>query len=129
MITLGSSTGYPFQGPVLLGEWTPPELAAVYAVLYRPLPQEKPDRFAVLYADHADNLATAGLPFHHRRAHCWAERAGSRWKLYIGTYVVPDGTRSHREAIVRELVAVYRPRCNTERYDAEWQNSWMSGES
>jgi hypothetical protein len=129
VIRLGSLAGYPFEGPRLLGAWTPPEVAAVYAVLYRPLPEEKPDRYAVIYADHADNLATARLPFRHPRAHCWVERAGSRWKVYIGTYVVPGGTRSHREAIVRELISVYRPRCNTERYDASWQNSWIGGES
>ena len=35
MIRLGSLAGYPFDGPRLLGGWTPPPAAAVYAVMYK----------------------------------------------------------------------------------------------
>ena len=42
MIRLGSLAGYPFEGPRVLGGWTPPATAAVYAVVYKPDPDTKP---------------------------------------------------------------------------------------
>ena len=33
MIRLGSLAGYPFEGPRALDGWTPPKIAAVYAVM------------------------------------------------------------------------------------------------
>ena len=38
-----------------------------------------------------------------------ARGPASRWKLYICTYEVPGGLRSHREQIAQELIAVYQP--------------------
>jgi hypothetical protein len=38
---------------------------------------------------------------------------------------VPGGLRSHREEIVRELIAVYRPGCNAEQYDPAWKEQWI----
>jgi hypothetical protein len=38
---------------------------------------------------------------------------------------VPGGLRSHREQIARELIAVYRPTCNPERYDHTWKDEWI----
>ena len=35
MIRLGSLAGYPFEGPRVLGGWTPPSHPAVYVILYR----------------------------------------------------------------------------------------------
>ena len=54
MIRLGSLAGYPFEGPRVLAGWTPPAVAAVYAIVY------KPDLAAERYA-----VAEAGtsLPF------------------------------------------------------------------
>jgi hypothetical protein len=43
MIRLGSLAGYPFEGPRLLGGWTPPSAAAVYAIMYKPDPHKKPE--------------------------------------------------------------------------------------
>jgi hypothetical protein len=123
MIRLGSLAGYPFEGPRLLGGWTAPALAAVYAIMYKPDPAR--DRYAVIYVDHADDLAAQRFPFQHPRAACWIRRAGSRWKVYICTYEVPGGTRAHREQIARELMAVYRPRCNDERYSPAWKDEWI----
>lgn len=125
MIRLGSLAGYPFEGPRLLGGWTPPPIEAVYAILYKPDPDGKPERYAVTYVDHADDLSTQRFPFQHPRAHCWTQRAGSRWKVYVATYQIPGGTRSHRAALVRELIAIYRPHCNTERYEQSWRDEWI----
>jgi hypothetical protein len=52
------------------------------AILYKPDPETKPDRYAIIYVGHFDNLAEEGFPFKHPRAHCWAKRAGSRWTVH-----------------------------------------------
>jgi len=57
VIRLGSLAGYPFEGPRLLAGWTPSATAAVYAIAYKPDPEAKPDRYAVVYMGHADDLA------------------------------------------------------------------------
>ncbi len=125
MIRLGSLAGYPFEGPRLLGGWTAPAVAAVYAIAYKPDPETRPQRYAVIYVDHCDDLSAERFPFQHPRAHCWVRRAGSRWKVYICTYEVPGGGRAHREQISRELTAVYRPRCNAQQYDQSWKDEWI----
>ena len=91
MIRLGSLAGYPFEGPRLLGGWTAPAAAAVYAIMYKPEPEAKPDRYAVIYVGHADDLSAERFPFQHPPRACWIRRAGSRWKVYICTYEVPGG--------------------------------------
>lgn len=123
MIRLGSLAGYFFEGPRLLGGWLPPSTAAVYAILYRPAPDAKPDRYAVTYVGQTDDLADGRLPFRHPRASCWLRRAGSKWKVYIATLDMPGA--GHREQIANELIAIYRPRCNTERYDNAWKAEWI----
>ena len=65
MIRLGSLAGYPFEGPRLLGGWTAPAEAAVYAIAYKPEPDARPDRYAVIYVDHSDNLSDERFPFKH----------------------------------------------------------------
>ncbi len=91
MIRLGSLAGYPFEGPRVLGGWTPPAVAAVYAIVYKPDPDTKPDRYAVIYVGPRDDLSAERFPFQHPRAACWIRRAGDRWKVYICTYEVPGG--------------------------------------
>ncbi len=125
MIRLGSLAGYPFEGPRLLGGWTPPAVPAVYAILYKPDPDAKAEQYAVVYVGHADDLSTHGFPFAHPRAQCWTQRAGSRWKVYIATYQVPGGLRPHREQIAQELVAIYHPGCNEQHYDRSWRDEWI----
>ncbi|HKD87214.1 MAG TPA: hypothetical protein VKB62_01680 [Streptosporangiaceae bacterium] len=125
MIRLGSLAGYPFEGPRLLGGWTPPATAAVYAILYKPDPDTKPDRYAVSYVGHCDDLSAEPFPFRHPCAACWVRRAGSKWKVYVCTYEVPGGTSAHREQIVRELTAIYNPSCNDRQYDNAWQDHWI----
>jgi hypothetical protein len=125
VIRLGSLAGYPFEGPRVLGGWTAPAVPAVYAIMYRPDPQTRPDRYAVVYVGHGDDLSAERLPFNHPRADCWAKRAGGRWKVYIATFEVPGGLRSHREEIARELAAIYRPGCNTEQFERTWKPEWI----
>ena len=129
MIRLGSLAGYPFEGPRLLGGWTPPARPAVYAIVYKPDPETKTERYAVIYAGHSDDLSQERFPFQHPRAHCWIKRAGSKWKVYICTYEVPGGTRSHREQIARELTAIYHPGCNDQQYEPSWKDEWIGSSS
>jgi hypothetical protein len=129
MIRLGSLAGYPFEGPRLLAGWTAPAVAAVYAILYMPDPAGQPERYAVVYVEHSDDLTAERFPFRHRRSPCWIKRAGSKWKVYICTYEVPGGTRSHREQIARELTAIYRPGCNDQQYDPSWKPEWIGTSS
>lgn len=125
MIRLGSLAGYAFDGPRLLAGWTAPSSPALYAIAYKPEPDSRPDAYAVIYVGHSDDLAGEGFPFNHPRAHCWVERAGSRWKVYVCTYEVAGGGRRHREAIARELVAIYDPHCNLQKYDRAWKKEWI----
>jgi hypothetical protein len=125
MIRLGSLAGYPFEGPRLLGGWTPPSAPAVYAIVYKPDPERRAERYAVIYVDHSDDLSAERFPFKHSRASCWVRRAGTRWKVYICTYDVPGGRRSHREMIARELTAIYHPSCNAQQYDRSWKDEWI----
>lgn len=125
MIRLGSLAGYSFEGPRLLAGWGAPEEPAVFAILYKTHPDTRPDRYAVIYVGHSDNLAAEGFPFKHRRAACWIKRAGSKWKLYIATYAVAGGARAHREMITQELTAIYDPHCNEQKYDKAWKDHWI----
>ena len=127
MIRLGSLAGYPFEGPRVLAGWTPPASAAVYVIAYKPDPDTKPDRYAIMYVDHSGDLSAERFPFQHPRAHCWIKRAGSKYKVYICTYEVPGGGVAHREQICRELTAIYRPRCNDQQYDQAWKDEWIGG--
>lgn len=110
MIRLGLAAGYLFDGPRLLGGWTPPSRPGVYVIMYRLTPST---RYAVIYASHADDLSQAGLPFRHPRTPCWTRRAGDRWHLHVAWLEIPGDTRPHRNHIVTELVTRYTPHCNT----------------
>jgi hypothetical protein len=125
VIRLGSLAGYHFEGPRVLGGWTAPATAAVYAIVYKPDPTTRPERYAVIYVGHSDDLSTERFPFQHPRAPCWVKRAGDRWRVYICTFEVPGGQRSHREQIVNELCAIYRPSCNSTEYVQSWKDEWI----
>jgi hypothetical protein len=125
MIRLGSLAGYPFEGPRVLAGWTPPAQAAVYAIVYKPEPTTKPDKYAVIYVDHSDDLSGERFPFKHPRAASWIKRAGDKFKVYICTYDVPGGLRGHREQIAQELCAIYSPTCNQQQYDRTWKDEWI----
>jgi hypothetical protein len=125
MIRLGSLAGYPFEGPRVLGGWTPPAAAAVYVILYKPEPEAHPERYAVIYVGHSEDLTDEGFPFRHPRSPCWVTRAGDKWQVYIATYAVPGGLPSHREQIAQELCAVYHPQCNEQQFDQVWKDQWI----
>ena len=126
MIRLGSLAGYPFEGPRLLAGWTPPQRAAVFAVMYKPEAGAKPEEYAVLYVGHSEDLSTERLPFDHSAAPCWLSRVDNkRFDLYIGTYEALGANARHREQITRELIAIYHPGCNGDQFDQSWEEHWI----
>lgn len=120
MIRLGTAAGHLFEGPRLLGGWTPPALAAVYVIMY-PLPPSS--RHAVIYVGHADDLTRVGFPFRHSRAPCWIGRAGGKWELRVAWLPLPG--LGHREQLTNDLVAMYEPHCNQQKYDRTWRREWL----
>jgi len=124
VIRLGSLAGYPFEGPRVLAGWTPPATPGVFAIMYRP--DGEGQQYAVTYVGHSDDLSTEPFPFRHPRAACWIKNAGSKWKLFVAAYEIPGGLTGHREQIVRELCAVYRPSCNEQQFDQAWKDEWIT---
>ena len=122
MIRLGSLAGYAFEGPRALAGWTAPAVPAVYAVLAK---GARAQEFAVIFVGHADDLTTVGFPFRHPRSPAWIQRAGSKYDLHVCWLEVPGGTRGHREQISRELIAIYDPSCNVEKFDQAWKDEWI----
>ena len=125
MIRLGSLAGYPFEGPRLLGGWTPPagrrrvrdhvqarpgdQAGPVRGHLRRPL--RGPVRRALPVPAPARRLLGAAGP--------------ATWKVYICTYEVPGGTAAHREQIARELDRDLPAGCNEQQYDQAWKDEWI----
>ena len=127
MIRLGTLSGYFFEGPRVLAGFTAPARPAVYVVLTRTDPAR--EQYAVIYAGHAEDLSAAGFPFQHKHSQRWVKRAGDRFKLWVAWFEVPGGLPSHREQIVHELLAMYKPSCNDEQYESTWREEWIGGYS
>jgi hypothetical protein len=127
MIRLGSLAGYAFEGPRLLAGWTPPAGPGVFAVLVTPDPERHPERYAVVYAGAAEDLS--GLDLRHPAAPCWIRRAGSKWAVHVAVHDPPGATARYREELVKELIAVYHPGCNGERYGPAWREAWIGSYS
>ena len=125
MIRLGSLAGYPFEGPRALAGWTAPKIAAVYAVMCLNDAVNKPQEFSIIYVGHSADLTTEGFPFKHPRSASWVARSGNKFNLHICWYEIPGGTERHREMIAHELMAVYEPSCNLEKYDQAWKDEWI----
>jgi hypothetical protein len=125
MIRLGSLAGYPFEGPRVLAGWSPPAAAGVFVVMYRPAPESAPDRYAVIYVGQAEDLSSAGFPFRHPASACWIRRAGGKYDVHVATYEIPGGLLGHRQQLVDELLAVYRPQCNAEQLESAWEEHWI----
>jgi len=118
MIRLGTAAGHLFEGPRLLGGWTPPSGPAVYVILYRLAPS---NRHAVIYVAHGEDLSKVG--FRHPRAPCWSTRAGGKWQLRVAWLALPGA--GHREQLTNDLIAMYEPHCNQQKYDRTWRPEWL----
>ena len=125
MIRLGSLAGYPFEGPRVLAGWHPPKIAAVYAIMCKVKPDNRPEEYTVIYVDHSEDLQNVGFPFKHELSGRWIARAGNKFNLYCAYYEILGGLKSHRVQIVEELLAVYEPSCNSEKFHKVWNDQWI----
>ena len=124
MIRLGSLAGYAFEGPRTLAGWTAPAEPAVYAIVTKSNPNRQQE-FAVIYVGHSDDLSAEGFPFRHPRSNSWITRSDGKFNLHVCWLKVPGGTRAHREQISQELMAIYQPSCNLEKFDNAWKAEWI----
>lgn len=125
MIRLGTLAGYPFEGPRVLSGWTAPKVPAVYAILSRNDIEGKPQDYSVIFVGHSEDLTTVGFPFKHRRSPAWIARAGDKYNLHVAYYEIPGGLPKHRQLVCEELLAIYAPSCNEEKFDKSWKDEWI----
>jgi hypothetical protein len=101
-----------FEGPYPITNWEPPRRAAVYAIMMKPDPRNKPTTYRVLYFGESSNLSERGFYRSHHKYACWSREAGSESNLYIGIYRMPGSTPEQRRELESKLVEQYRPVCN-----------------
>jgi len=101
-----------FDGPYPITEWDPPFKAAIYAIMMKPDPRNKPDTYRILYFGESSNLSERGFYRSHHKYQCWIQHAGSDANLYIGIYPMPNSTQEDRQKVENKLVSQYNPECN-----------------
>ena len=111
-ISWGKSRRISFAGAWKLGDWSAPEIPAVYAITYKQDPSARPKFHTVLFFGESNNLAELGLPWNHERSGSWIENAGSKEHLFIFVHPLPGATQSERWRLHEQLVSEYRPVCN-----------------
>jgi len=126
MIRLGLAGRVPVRGPAAAGRLDSPGRGGGVRDRLQAGPGGKTGQVRGHLRRALDDLAKERFPFQHPRAHCWIRRAGSKFRVYICTYEVPGGGRAHREQIVRELTAIYQPRCNEQQFDQAWKDEWIA---
>jgi hypothetical protein len=85
----------------------------------------KSQEFSVIYVGEAEDLSTIGFPWKHPKSQAWIARAGNKFNLHICWYEILGGNARHRDQIAKELLAVYEPSCNDERYEQAWKDEWI----
>lgn len=108
-ITWGDIT---FDGPYSVTDWEPPYRAAVYAIMMKPDPTNKPTTYRILYFGESSNLSERGFWRSHHKYQCFIDNAGSESNIYIGIYRMPNSTEEERRAVEQKLIAQYNPVCN-----------------
>ena len=108
-ITWGSTK---FEGPFPINSWEPPYRAAVYSIMFKPDPSNKPSTFRIIYFGESGNLSNRGFYKSHHKYKCWIQEAGSETNLYIGLYLMPGSNEEERRKIEISLIDQYNPACN-----------------
>ena len=104
--------GITFDGPDPITQWDPPYRAAVYAIMMRPDPENKPTTYRILYFGESSNLSERGFYRFHHKYECWLNEAGSESNLFIGIYLMPNSIAEERKRVEQRLVSEYNPKCN-----------------
>ena len=101
-----------FDGPYSIVNWKPPFRAAVYAIMMKPNPRNKPDTYRILYFGQSSNLSERGFFRSHQKYICCIDEAGDESNLYIGIYLMPNSSEEERNEIEDKLIYEYQPVCN-----------------
>lgn len=101
-----------FDGPYPITEWIPPYQAAVYAIMMKPDPENKPKEYRVIYFGGGSNLSEIKFYREKNKYNCWIREADSEDNLYIGIYKMPNSTADERIEIESNLINQYNPVCN-----------------
>jgi len=101
-----------FEGPHPIIDWEPPYSDAVYTMMIKPDPENKPDTYRILYFGESSNLSERGFYRSHHKYDCWLQHAGSESNLYIGIHRMPDSTVEERRKVESKLIEQYHPACN-----------------
>lgn len=108
-IELGSKI---FDGPHLLKEWNPLTFPAIYAVLMRPEPKDKPDEYFILYLCESEEFSKLESGLDHLKYKCWFNEAGFRSNIYISAHLMPNSTPDERQKLINAFISFYKPVCN-----------------
>lgn len=109
IITLGDVK---FDGPYPITQWDPPYRAAVYSIMIKPDPTNKPDTYRIIYFGESGNLSERGFYKVHHKYQCWLQQAKSESNIYIGIYKMPESTQEQRTEVEQKLITQYKPVCN-----------------
>ena len=69
-IVWGRGTEVKFDGPTPIRKWEPPRCAAVYAIMIKPDPSNKPNTFRIIYFGESGNLSDRGFCESHQKYNC-----------------------------------------------------------
>jgi len=101
-----------FDGPYLITYLDPHYRAAVYTIMYKADPANKPNEFTPIYVGESGNLSERGFFRSHQKYECWIKYASSVQNLYIGIHLMPDSTPEDRRQIESDLITHLSPDCN-----------------
>lgn len=103
--------GVEFSSPELMSFWDPPRRSAIYSIMKKPDPINKPDTYTILYFGESEDLSDRGFSTHHKRQ-CWINQAGSLANVHVGVHLMPGSTANERRQVESSLVNRYHPACN-----------------
>ena len=101
-----------FDGPYPITYLDPHYRAAVYTIMCKDDPANKPNEYTLIYVGESGDLSERGFYRSHQKYECWIKYAGSVQNLYIGIHLMPDSTPADRRQIESDLITHLSPDCN-----------------
>ncbi len=103
---------YEFLGPVRLDEWGPPMEKVVYLIFSR-----KKDSFNIIYVGDCEKTEKEDFFENNLNFKNWIKTTGSKNFLYLAILPLFESNSSTRKAIIKKILRLYRPVCNTENIE------------
>ena len=100
---------YEFLGPVPIDQWGPPMEKTIYLILSR----EK-DTFNIIYAGDCAETKDESFFVQNVKYKCWTDNSGLEKLLHLAILPLFDSSDKRRQGILRKVITLYRPKCNTE---------------